>query len=328
MLTRRRFVLTAMSAAALAAPARAQVLEWRGAALGGEATLRVHGARDAGAAALAEAVAEIVRLERLFSLSDRRSQLSRLNAAGIARLERLFSLYDATSQLSRLNAAGRLAAPALDLVAALRAAERWRAATAGAFDMRVQPLWRARAEGRDPEAAREAAQAPVAIASAAVTLAPGAGLTLNGLAQGTIADRVSAALARRGFTRMMVDAGEMRLSGPARRVAVPQVGVTLRLADAALAVSAPGALRFADGAGHILDPRGAGAERWRAVAVVARAGPDAAETADALSTAFAVSAPDLIDAVARAAGAAALARATDGALRRLGDPALLGEVMA
>ena len=304
MLTRRRFVLTAMSAAALAAPARAQVLEWRGAALGGEATLRVHGARDAGAAALAEAVAEIARLERLFSLSDRRSQLSRLNAAG------------------------RLAAPALDLVAVLRAAERWRAATAGAFDMRVQPLWRARAEGRDPEAAREAAQAPVAIASAAVTLAPGAGLTLNGLAQGTIADRVSAALARRGFTRMMVDAGEMRLSGPARRVAVPQVGVTLRLADAALAVSAPGALRFADGAGHILDPRGAGAERWRAVAVVARAGPDAAETADALSTAFAVSAPDLIDAVARAAGAAALARATDGALRRLGDPALLGEVMA
>jgi len=304
MLTRRRFVLTAMTAAALAAPARAQVLEWRGAALGGEATLRLHGARDAGAAALAEAVAEIARLERLFSLSDRRSQLSRLNAAG------------------------RLAAPALDLVAVLRAAERWRAATAGAFDMRVQPLWRARAEGRDPEAAREAAQAPVAITSAAVTLSPGAGLTLNGLAQGTIADRVSAALARRGFTQSMADAGELRLSGPARRVSVPEVGVTLRLADAALAVSAPGALRFADGAGHILDPRGATTERWRAVAVVARAAPNAAETADALSTAFALSAPDLIDAVARAAGAAALARGTDGGLLRLGDPGLMRDILA
>jgi len=104
--------------------------------------------------------------------------------------------------------------------------------------------------------------------------------------------------------------------------------VTLRLADAALAVSAPGALRFADGAGHILDPRGATTERWRAVAVVARAAPNAAETADALSTAFALSAPDLIDAVARAAGAAALARGTDGGLLRLGDPGLMRDILA
>lgn len=295
MLTRRRFVLTAMSAAALAAPARAQFVEWRGAALGGEATVRVHGDRDAAAAALAEAATEI------------------------ARLERLFSLYDQTSQLARLNAVGRLDAPALDLLLALRAAEGWRGATDGAFDMRVQPLWRARAEGRDPVAAREAVQAPVAIASASVTLAPGAGLTLNGLAQGTIADRVSALLARRGFTQTMVDAGEMRLSGPAKPVFVPEIAVTLRLAEAALAVSAPGALRFADGAGHILDPRGDAPERWRAVAVVART----AEAADALSTAFAVSVPDLIDAAARAAGAVVFARATDDALHTFGDPALL-----
>lgn len=304
MLTRRRFVLAAASVAALAAPARAQVLEWRGAALGGEAVIRVMGERDAGAAALAEAVVEI------------------------ARLERLFSLFDPGSQLSRLNAAGRLAAPALDLVAVLRAAERWRAATAGAFDMRVQPLWRARAEGRDTEDARAAVQAPVAISTAAVAFAPGAGLTLNGVAQGTIADRVSALLARRGFTQTMADAGELRLSGPSTRVAVPQVGVTLRLADAALAVSAPGALRFSDGAGHILDPRGAGPERWRAVAVVARAAPDAAETADALSTAFAISAPGLIDAAARAAGVAVLARGTGGALMRLGDPGLMRDILA
>lgn len=304
MLTRRRFVMAAASLAATVAPRRAQVLEWRGAALGGEALIRVVGDRDAGAAALAEAAAEIARLERLFSLAD------------------------PGAQLARLNAAGRIAAPALDLVAALRAAERWRAATAGAFDMRIQPIWRARAEGCDPEAARAAAQAPVRIAAAAVSLAPGAGLTLNGLAQGTIADRVSALLIRRGFTQVIADAGELRLSGPAARVTAPQVGATVRLAEAALAVSAPGALRFADGGGHILDPRGAATERWRAVAVAARAAPDAAETADALSTAFAVSAPDLIDAVARAAGVAVLARGTDGASRAFGDRALLRDIGA
>ncbi len=299
-LTRRRFILSAAAiAGGAAAPMRGRsaTLVWRGAALGGEATIRLRGERDAAGAALAECAAEIRRRERLFSL------------------------HEPGSALARLNATGRLDAPALDFLAVLRAAERWRVATAGAFDGRVQPLWRASARGDDAGAARAAAfAAPVRATAAAVILPPGAALTFNGIAQGTIADRVAALLARRGFGEAAIDAGEMRLLGAtAREVSVPELGVRLLLAGTALAVSVPGALRFADGTGHIIDPRGPLRAPWRAVAALA---PDA-ETADALSTACAISSPDAIGDIVARSGFAVLARAEDGALRRFGDAAVL-----
>ncbi len=110
-------------------------------------------------------------------------------------------------------------------------------------------------------------------------------LTLNGIAQGYVADRVAALLAGHGLTRALIDTGEM--------VALPdgdwpvqlEAGGNLALRNRALATSAPLGMTFGgDGVtSHILDPRTARPvlSTWRVVSVSA---PSAA-LADALSTA-------------------------------------------
>jgi thiamine biosynthesis lipoprotein len=299
--TRRGFLLAAACAVGPGAP-RAGTLVWRGAAMGGEAEIRLTGPRDAAEAALAEVEAEIRRLERAFSL------------------------HHPDSALARLNATGALDAPPLALVDAIDAADRWRRLSDGAFDARVQPLWRALAEGRDGAAARAALARPwaddVSAAPSRLRLSPGVALTLNGLAPGMIADAATALLIRRGFAEAQVDAGELRLTG-ARRVpvALPELGLTLRAARAAVAVSRPGALTLPGGSGHILTRDGA-APAWAAVAAIA---PTAAE-ADALSTAVASAPADAAPALAAACGGAVFARAPDGPLRRFGAPDLLKDL--
>jgi FAD:protein FMN transferase len=180
------------------------------------------------------------------------------------------------------------------------------AATGGLFDPTIQPLWAVYAEhhargGAPDDQALAAALARVgwagvAFDAQAVAFAtPGMALTLNGVAQGLIADRVADLLRARGLTDVLVETGEYRALGghPAGggwpitldvggRL-VPDVGM---LRDAALATSAPlGTVFDADGrVGHILHPRtGRPAEpRWQLVSVTA---PRAA-LADALSTAM------------------------------------------
>ncbi|MHA1113905.1 MAG: FAD:protein FMN transferase, partial [Alphaproteobacteria bacterium] len=58
-----------------------------------------------------------------------------------ARLERIFSLYDPDSELSRLNRDGRLVAASHDLRRVFAVAKRLGALSGGAFDPTVQPLW-------------------------------------------------------------------------------------------------------------------------------------------------------------------------------------------
>lgn len=271
-LTRRRFLLAAVAAGALGrvAPER---WEWRGSAMGAEARIVLAGPRDEAEAALAAVIAEIDRLENLFSL------------------------HRPDSQLSRLNATGTLPAPARDLREVLAASARWKHRTEGAFDVAVQPLWRRWTRGgtgAEETALARVREARIGLAPGRVTLSPGAALTLNGIAQGTVADRVTAVLARHGFAAPVLDAGEMRLPGPERRrVHLPGAGLRLALAEAAVATSAPGALVFdPDGwRHHLFDPRtGASPGWWRSVTVVA----PTAEAADALSTAFAVSPPEMV----------------------------------
>ena len=260
-LSRRRFLTIAAAlplAGSLRSPDR---VEWHGDALGGSARIVLDGPRDATEAVLAEVAAEIDRLENLFSL------------------------HRPEAQLARLNRTGTLAAPARDLLATLHRAEHWHARTEGAFDATIQPLWTALARGTALPA-RAASPRPV-LAPHRLALAPGTALTLNGIAQGTIADRVADLLARRGFTAPLIDTGEMHLPGPDyRRVTLPRAGLAFSLAGCALATSEPDALRFASGGHHILDPRsGQSPDLWRAVTVIA----PRAEDADALSTAFAIS---------------------------------------
>jgi thiamine biosynthesis lipoprotein len=274
-LNRRRFLTISAAAVGLAASgARAAPTRvWTGVALGARASIRLDHP-DAGAIA-ARAAAEI------------------------SRLEGIFSLYRTDSALSRLNADAALAAPPAELLECLTLAGTVHRASGGAFDPTVQPLWalwaeRASAGSRPTGAELAAARAPggwggLRLDADGIAMAPGMGLTLNGIAQGYIADRVAALLEAEGLTDILIDTGEHRAlgqmpGGGGWPVRLAQGG-SVALRNRALATSAPfGTVFDSEGRfGHILDPRTGepAAPVWRAVSITA---PSAA-LADALSTA-------------------------------------------
>lgn len=274
MTTRRRFL--AISAAAFALPnvARAQpVYTWSGIALGAGATIRL--AHPDAAAITARAATEI------------------------SRLEDIFSLYRADSALSRLNRDGKLAEPPFELLECLSIAGAVHRATEGRFDPTVQPLWAAYAEaaaqGRMPDdsvlaqALALTGWAGVTFDAAEITLRPGMALTLNGIAQGYVADRVADLLAAEGLTDILIDTGEFRAlggqpEGGAWPVKLAQGG-EVALVSRALATSSPLGTQFdaAGTLGHILDPRTGrtAAPRWNGITISS----GSAALADALSTA-------------------------------------------
>lgn len=271
MPTRRRFITICAAlvpAAALSASETEGPHVETGIALGARVTLRLHHP-DA-------------------------SHLAALAMAEIHRLERIFSLYMPDSALSRLNRNGALSDPPFELLECLTLAGAVHDASGGRFDPTVQPVWAAQAAATErgrplSDSERTRAQAMtgwngVTIASDIVTFRPGMALTLNGIAQGYIADRVSVLLAGQGMTRALIDTGEMvALPGKAWSVRLPDRGMALQ--GRALATSAPLAMTFgSDGqTSHILDPLNGRPVQpfWKSVTISA----PAAALADALSTA-------------------------------------------
>ncbi|MCJ2087712.1 FAD:protein FMN transferase [Methylobacterium sp. E-005] len=133
------------------------------------------------------------------------------------------SLFRPDSALSRLNRDGALHAPDPHLVVLLRFALALAAATEGAFDPTVQPLWPVWSEaaargGRPDTGVIRAVLARVGwhrvrLEPDRITLEPGTALTLNALIQGYAADRVMAAFRARGIADAFVDTGEFGASG-------------------------------------------------------------------------------------------------------------------
>lgn len=275
--TRRRFLAISACAAALPAAVAARPLpgrSWIGQALGARASIRLD--HPQAQAITARCLAEIDRLEAILSL------------------------YRADSALSRLNREGRLPAPPFELLECLSLAGAVHRGSGGLFDVTMQPLWdlwaRAAANGeRPPKDQRRAALgrtgwSRVRLSPDEITLDPGMAITLNGIGQGYVADRVAALLVAEGLDNILIDCGELRALGPQPQgdpwpVRLEGDGRALPLSGRALATSAPRGTCFdpAGRDGHILDPRsGAPAmSRWRSVSVSA---PDAA-LADAISTA-------------------------------------------
>ncbi len=304
---RRLLSIGAAAAACLALPATrgasAKSIRWRGAALGAEATILLYHPDAAFA-----------------------RQIIDRSVAEIERLERIFSLYRADSALSELNRTGALQDPPTDLVRLLSEAQTFGARTQGAFEMTVQPLWELYAQhfavaGADlsgpTRAEIDAAMAlvdyrAVSVQPDAITFGrPGMAVTLNGIAQGYITDRVADMLHDAGFAQVLIDLGETKALGPHPDGTAWRVGIadpanptnvirTLSLTKGAVATSATAGTMF-DAHGrhhHLFDPRhGVSSHSYRSVTV-----RDASATkADALSTAIAVSpvsqTQSLIDAV-------------------------------
>lgn len=326
-LTRRRFLRISAASAALTAGAVASAAQaaegvgrstWRGIAFG-----------------------NLARIEIRHPDPARTAYALRMVTAEIERLESIMSLYRPASALSTLNRQGYLDTAPADLVQVLSLARSFGELSDGSFDVTVQPLWRTYADhfsapGADPagpsaDLVRRAAEKvdyhSVEIEPSAVRLArPGMEVTLNGIAQGYITDRIIELFRNEGFDHVLADLGEIRALGEAApgrswRAAIKDplnehvVAAGIDLGAQALATSGSYGFRF-DAAGqfhHLFDPgSGTCPHRYASVSVLA----PRATTADALATACNLLTPDAMAAALKAAGASrALVIEHDGTAR-------------
>lgn len=295
-ISRRRFIRISAAAAGFglakaggAAASDSDLTLWRGTMLGAVATIRMFHPKKNEA-------------ERLISAA----------CAEARRLERLFSLYLEDSDLVRLNRSGILVDPAAEFVELLDTSMRYAELTGGKFDPTVQPLWELYAShfsqpDADPSgpdgAAVTAALARVgyrrlSVSRDRIVVPKGAALTLNGIAQGYITDKVVDLLRSQGIAHTLVDMGETRTIGPRPDGGAWEIGIAdpaiprrTRIAvpviDRAVATSGGYGFRFDEQGrfNHLFDPAsGACGHLYRSVTAIAAT----ATAADAMSTAFSV----------------------------------------
>lgn len=150
---------------------------------------------------------------------DKQDQAQKLFAqciAEIARLEKIFSLFVPDSTIRRLNQAGILLHPPAELVEVISEAQRLSVLSEGAFDISIQPLWHylyyldtAPQPERIASLRKLIDYRKIHVSSSKVWFAqPGMQITLNGIAQGYITDKVTALLKENGLTHVLVELGE------------------------------------------------------------------------------------------------------------------------
>jgi thiamine biosynthesis lipoprotein len=289
-------ILAAAGGSVLAGgPSRSRAdFAWRGVAMGADAEILFSGIdEEAARSTIAMVVSEIDRLENALSLFREDSEICRLNRAGVMTM------------------------PSGDLRRALALALEVAAVSGGLFDPTVQALWEAHADwfSAGPDRVPPGhliAQARtmvdwhrIELAADMIRLGRGQRITLNGLGQGYVTDRVADLLRARGLQHVLVDLGEQRALGPRAGGAPWQVaragGEPIALTSGALATSeGEGCILGAGGAAHhLFDPRtGRSASHWRRIIVHHRS----AAVADALSTALYAASRDEIQAIAARLG--------------------------
>ncbi len=270
--------------------AEAAPLRWEGMALGAPASLVLYHGGD----------------------TQRAQAALTATLAEVSRLEGMFSLFRADSWLSQLNRDGHVDNAPPEFTELLRTALDMAEVSHGVFDPSIQPLWSLYYDyfvvggNTQPPAASKVLSAKalvgwrgVHLSGSSVTLAkPGMGLTLNGVGQGFITDHCSAVLRSYGFNHMLVDMGEPRAVAAKPDGSAWQIGLadprepsraihTLSVFDQAVATSG-GYGTMLDAAGlytHLINPyTGFTAPAFESVTVVA---PTATQ-GDALSTALAL----------------------------------------
>jgi thiamine biosynthesis lipoprotein len=229
------------------------------------------------------------------------------------RLETVFSLYHPDSSLCELNRRGVLVAPPPELSELLTLCDHFWRLTHGTFDPTVQPLWRCYADyfaindrnlegpsaAKKEEALERVGWERVRFDRDKVVFdRRGMELTLNGIAQGYITDRVVELLRAAGIESALVDMGEIRGVGdhPDGRpweiaLEAPSGALdeerSISIVNKAVATSGAAGFRFDERGrfNHLFDPStGACAYLARNLTVVTAT----AVAADALSTAFAL----------------------------------------
>ena len=277
---------TGLSRGVASSKTNAQLVTWRGIAMGTEVSIQLFSENPVAArAVLTECREEMVRLENIFSLYDARSSVGRLNSAGV--------LHDAPPEL----------------LALFELARRFSELTNGAFDVSIHPLCELFAAAVSPVEDGQIARAlelvdyrKIICAGQTVRFAqPGMRVTFNGVAQGFVTDAVAGLLRNRGFGKTLVNLGEKRALGSRADGRAWRVGVEsppdkngiagiLELDDRAMATSGGYGQVFQSGARHHLLSARSGRSRheFDTVSVLA----PTAVVADALSTCLAVIDPD------------------------------------
>lgn len=301
---------------------RSRLLEWHGTTLGAPSTIRLYHDDEKRAQAAIDA-----------------------GLAELARLEAIFSVYRADTVISALNRGGAVSDVPTDFLELLTHSVKLANLSGGIWDPTIQPVWQTyfrHFTGANPDpkgpAAADLARALALVnwreieidaAGRRVAFArPGMGLTLNSGGQGFITDKVAAVLAGYGFKNMLVDMGEPRAlstkpDGSAWKIGIanpadPSVAVAeLDVVDKCVSTSGGYGTLFDDAGAftHIIDPRdGHTAPRLLGVSVVA----DTATKADGLSTAMLLVPPEKRLALLRAAGGlTALYVTPDGVAERI-----------
>ena len=263
-----------------------RITEWHEPLLGTVVEVQLlldgEGREDEGRELIAAALAEMVRLQRVFSSVDSDSEFSRWTR-------------DASSPVSE------------ELRSVLTEAAQWQRRSAGRFNPAVgvlSDLWTEAQQAGTPPSRADAQRLAESIASPRWAiddaglprqLASCGGCTLNAFAKGWIVDRIVERLSRAGVRSVTVNAGgDLRRAGPDPL----EVGIedpfrtydnqppiaAISITDAAVATSGSARKGFTVGGtyfGHVIDPRtGWPVDAIRSISVVAS---DAA-TADVLAT--------------------------------------------
>ena len=241
--------------------------------------------------------------------------------AAIRQVEKQMSLFDPDSALSRLNAQGQLHNPDPHLLKVLSMARDVSAASAGAFDASMQPLWQlwsqASEQGALPsqraidKTLHRVNWRALEITPALIRLnIPNMQLSLNGIAQGYASDLVRTILQSHGIRHALIDTGETSLLGHAPHDRAWTFGIE----DAARKAQETPPLLVADGRAiatssdahtvfsadhlhhHIMDPHtGSSPTYWSSVTVLA----PACTLADALTKVFFTLPPEQVLPLAR-----------------------------
>ena len=265
--TRRRFIqLAAVCGTVAALPLSAHALpasgfpivRWKGRALGAEAQLTlVHPNKQRAEITIQHCIKEMDRLESIFSL------------------------YRPGSDLNQLNISGKLDNAPAELREVIRVAMQYGEQSDGAFDITIQPLWKLYHQhftqsNPDPNGPssdmiertlQKVGYQKIDMSGRQIRVPQGTQITLNGIAQGYITDRITHLLKDNGFEQALVNLGEYQAigqhpDGRAWNVAIPaasqpwKIHETLTIPpDKALASSGADGTRWSKKAHHLFSPK-------------------------------------------------------------------------
>ncbi len=316
-ISRRRFISLIAIASALptlaAAKAFGYTYSWHGTLMGTKAQLTFYGASQ-------QPAIEITR--------------TCLNE--VRRLENIFSLYQARSELSKLNRSGVLTAPSQDMRQLLANCQHLHLVSKGNFDPSIQPLWALRTNWLSKHPQR--ADPPLALIAQTkaligfdkiqleetrIELGDAQALTLNGIAQGYITDRVTALLRRAGWSNILVNMGEYYAIGPKSKgspfkLQLANSSQSLALENQALASSSGSGFVFPSSNGrptHLINPKtGQSPRLWKTIHVR----HPRAVIADGLSTSFcSMNAAQIASCLCHFPDASVWAQVNNGQIKRL-----------